>query len=472
MRAITLRPASLTPALAALVLCAAVGASISLRAGYAPLLIAGAAAALFAMRWRAGVVLLLIVLPFSGVPAFLAGSAGLGWRDVCVVAPLYLAFGLEMTRSRERILPDLGIAIAALAVFAALVLLQTLRAPNTLAGAIGARVWLAYIPMLAIGYQFVRSETDFALMLKLTALLGLIPATIAIAECVLALRDGSFGPFENMYGAWNLSETQRFVVFTTDAGHLRIPRVPSTFTGVSQYFAFSLVAYAAALALAMRDGSVRWAACALLLAAGAIASGARAAYVAVPAITLLSCALAGRPSSRMLAAAAGSAALCVVASFAVADAAPIARELPSHALVTLNTSLEELRSSFTFFGHGTGWDTNAALRYGGVTEQRYVESWYAKAMLELGVVGLLALAVALTALVRRAVGALRSSHLPANTRRMAAPILALVLVMMALLVKGPYVDLDPMNVYFWLLLGALFALFRASSGTHSARGVA
>jgi hypothetical protein len=34
--------------------------------------------------------------------------------------------------------------------------------------------------------------------------------------------------------------------------------------------------------------------------------------------------------------------------------------------------------------------------------------------------------------------------------------------MMALLVKGPYIDLDPLNVYFWLLLGAVFGLFRAN----------
>jgi hypothetical protein len=28
------------------------------------------------------------------------------------------------------------------------------------------------------------------------------------------------------------------------------------------------------------------------------------------------------------------------------------------------------------------------------------------------------------------------------------------------LFKGPYVDLDPMNVYFWLLIGMLFGLYR------------
>jgi hypothetical protein len=39
----------------------------------------------------------------------------------------------------------------------------------------------------------------------------------------------------------------------------------------------------------------------------------------------------------------------------------------------------------------------------------------------------------------------------------------LLLVVMVLLVKGPYVDLDPLNVYFWLLLGAVFGLFRVNA---------
>jgi hypothetical protein len=286
---------------------------------------------------------------------------------------------------------------------------------------------------------------------------------------VLAVRGGGFGPFERMYGAWNLTETQRFVVFTTDAGHLRIPRVPSTFTGVSQYFAFSLVAYAAAVAMAMREGSARWTAIALVLAAGAIASGARAAYVAVPAIAALSLALAGRPSMRLAAIGAGAAVCCGIVAFALFDGMQIARELPSHAGVTLRTSVDELRSGFTLVGHGTGWDTNAALRYGGVTERRYVESWYAKTMIELGILGLMAIVVAFTAIALGLLRGLRMPSISVEGRRTAAPIVALIAVVMALLVKGPYVDLDPLNVYFWLLIGATFGLFRV---TADAGGVA
>ena len=255
MRSLQMQRSMLVPAFVATLLCAAAGAAMSLRLSYAPILIVGGAAALLALRWRAGVIVLLVMLPFSGVPAFLLGSGGLMLRDVCIVAPLYVAFAVEMTRSREKLAPEMGVALAALGVFAGLVIAQSLRSPTVLSGAIGVRVWLAYIPMLAIGYHFVQTRTDFETVLKLTAVLGLIPAALAVAEFAFAVTQGDFGPFERIYGLWTLADTQRFLVISTGDGRLVIPRVPSTFTSVSQYSGFSLVAFAAALAMALRGGS-------------------------------------------------------------------------------------------------------------------------------------------------------------------------------------------------------------------------
>ncbi len=449
----------IVPALAALLVCGAAGAAMSLRLSYAPLMIVGAAAALLALQWRAGVIVLLLALPFSGVPAFMAGSGGLVLRDVCIVAPLYVTFAVEMTRLRGRLAPEMGIALFALALFAALVVVQSLLSPTVLAGAIGVRVWLAYIPMLAIGYHFVRTRADFETMLKLTAILGLVPAALAIAECALAVTQGNFGPFEHIYGAWEIKDTQRFVVFTTSDGHLRIPRVPSTFTSVSQYFGFSLVAFTAALAMALRGGSVRWSVCAALLAAGALASGARSAYVGVPAVAVLSIALSGIRQSRAMALGVLTIVACGIVAAAQTDAMSIALAVPSHVGVTLRTAAYEMRSSFTLAGHGTGWDTNAALRYGGVTERRYIENWYAKAMLELGIGGLIAITVAFASIAWALLRGLPRLDTP--SRRMAAPFVAMMLITMVLLFKGPYIDLDPLNVYVWLLLGAVFGLYRA-----------
>jgi hypothetical protein len=446
---------TLAPAIVALLLAATAGALMASSVAYAPLLIAGCAAALVSTRWRDGVVVLLCALPFAGAPAFVAGEPGLAVRDLCVVAPVYAGFAIEMTRSGDRALPAATVAMVALGLFAALVVVQVLRAPNALSGAIGARVWLAYLPMLAIGYRFARWADGFEAILRITALLGLVPASIALAECAYAVGRGDFGPLENLYGAWQLTETQRFVVFTTGDAHLRVPRVPATFTGVTQYFGFSLVAFAAALGMAYRRGGA-WALCALVLAAGALASGARAGYVAVPAIAVLSFVLSGPLRSRPHAFVVAGACYVLFALIIGSAIAGIAQAVPSHVVVSLRAAADELTSSFSLFGHGTGWDTNAALRYGGVDERRYIENWYAKAMLELGVAGLACIVIAFAAFAAAAWRALRS--LDPETKRLAAPTVALLAVAAVLLLKGPYIDLDPLNVYFWLLLGAVFGL--------------
>jgi hypothetical protein len=111
-------------------------------------------------------------------------------------------------------------------------------------------------------------------------------------------------------------------------------------------------------------------------------------------------------------------------------------------------------------GHGTGWDTQAALRYGGSASKRYVENWYAKAALELGIGGLAAIVVAMASLQWRLLA--RLHRIEPAARRVAAPMCALLLVMMATLFKGPLLDLDPLNVYFWLIIGMLLSATQLS----------
>lgn len=98
------------------------------------------------------------------------------------------------------------------------------------------------------------------------------------------------------------------------------------------------------------------------------------------------------------------------------------------------------------------------------------ENWYAKAALELGIPGLLAIAVALGALLWSLVRSLR--RMDAGSRRLAAPLCALLLVTAVALFKGPYIDLDPMNVYFWLLAGVVAGIARCSmaAGGQDAEG--
>lgn len=183
----------------------------------------------------------------------------------------------------------------------------------------------------------------------------------------------------------------------------------------------------------------------------------------VPAIAVLGLALAGARPARLVAAIAVVLLVMAVALAAGgADPLLVAKLLPEHVHVTLSHGWAEMRSSLTAFGHGTGWDTNAALRYGEGGQRRYIENWFAKSSLELGVLGLLSVTVALAALLAHLLRPLRS--LDPGARQLAAPVFALLALTAVSLFKGPFIDFDPLNVYFWLFAGMLAGLYRTARG--------
>jgi hypothetical protein len=467
MTAFRFERSQVPPAALALLVCAVAGATVAVRAPAAPLIGIAVALALVSLDWRYGVTALLVVLPFSGVPVFMAGRAGLAVRDAAIVVPLYMAFALATTRWRDAVLPRMGIALPALTLFAIIVLAHVAVSPSLVVGAIGTKVWLAYIPMIAVGYHFVRSRADFERALRLTALLGLLPAAIAVAEWFIATRypqtgvwTNNFGPFRHLYGSWYAEVSTSGVAWPVGGHTFIVPRVPSTFTSSTQYYLFGMVAFAGGLSQALRTGSPRWTLCAFALAMGVVASGQRQSYVAVPLMAVVSLLLArsGRNQIVVLALA-GCGSLIVLTALGSAPMTLLSA-IPGHAREQMATAWGEFQGSLSggIVGHGTGWDTQAALRYGGSASTRYIENWYAKAVLELGFAGLAAIAVALASLQWRLLTALRG--IDATSRRAAAPLCVLLLVMTATLFKGPVLDLDPLNVYFWLLIGMLLSYVR------------
>lgn len=465
-------------AASALVLCAFAGVAAGVRTPMAPLFGISVVLALVSLAaWRNGVTALLVVLPFSGLPVFMAGQSGLAVRDLAIVVPLYAAFALWATDRRTAPLPPLGIALPALALFAALVVAHVALAPSLAIGAVGAKVWLAYVPMIAVGYHYIRTPADWDRALRLTALIGLVPAGIALGEWFIAAHhpqtgvwSNNFGPFRHLYGSWYAQVRTSGLALPAGSHTFVVPRVPSTFTSSTQFYLFSMVAYAAGLSQALRHGRLVWIACACVLAAGVIASGERQAYVAMPALTAASLLVAGSGRTQLAVMAAAGAALGLALLALGGAPLTVLSLLPAHAHVELVTASRELLASARtgLVGYGTGWDTQAALRYGGSASKRYVENWYGKAVLELGIVGLAAIVVALGSLQLRLFASL--PRVDASTRRGAAPICVLLLAMVATLFKGPVLDLDPLNVYFWLLTGMLLSyvqIARTNNGATS-----
>ena len=116
-------------------------------------------------------------------------------------------------------------------------------------------------------------------------------------------------------------------------------------------------------------------------------------------------------------------------------------------------------SHHLFLGSGTGSDTNAARYVSGAFSATggWQESYLAKSILELGIVGLALIAAVLGSIVVRGFRIRRRLRDP-GLIAMASAILGLMIWGIAYTVKAQYLDFDPLNLYFWLFTGVLFKL--------------
>ena len=110
------------------------------------------------------------------------------------------------------------------------------------------------------------------------------------------------------------------------------------------------------------------------------------------------------------------------------------------------------------FGNGAGMNTGSArYAFDDPSSFKAFENYYAKAVYELGVAGLI---IVLALFVILIIYGYRIHHRIKDTelRSCSAAILAFIVTMMLNSFKGWQIDLDPVNVYFWLFAGILLKL--------------
>lgn len=424
--------------------------------------------------WRRAVYGLLLFLPFSGIPYLLLYPSvrpALVLKDLVFVLPAYAGF-LAGRGERGRVEPGVIPAVL-LALFALLVAIQVFNPalPNRLVGLIGAKVWLFYVPCCLLAYHLVETRADLARLLGVMSVAAIVPALIGVAEAVLVYA-GHPDLVYRWYGGAAESATQGFVQFNfVDGGSLR--RIPSTFSFVAQYFGFAVsmvaVTYAWWRGFLARTrlapvGAAIW----LLLLLAGLLSGARAAFVFLPFLMAVAVLLEARglrlPVGRLMV----PSALLVGVTVVVLGAG--AGTLLSH---SFEVGFGELQKVFldgfrngiasTLTGLGTGIDTNAARYAFDQTTQftgpggTWYESWYVKAYVELGLAGLV-LVVAILGQVLVAGLRRHAALVDPGLRAVSASLLGLLVFILLYGLKGQVVDLDPTNVYFWLVVGVLAKL--------------
>jgi hypothetical protein len=426
--------------------------------------------------WRPLLVGLLLYLPFSGLPTLIlypdTGPSALV-KDVLFVIPAYVgAIALALSGRESLRVP--GAPLVLLGSLALLVLVQALNPsiPKPLVALIGIKVWLFYLPLLWLGYHFTGSRATVQRLLMAMVAVAMIPCVIGIAEAVLVQTHGREFVY-GLYGPASEAATQGYAGFGFANGGSLL-RLPSIFQFVGQYWLFCTATIAIGYAAwrGNRDNRALAVLGPLAIAIAVLASmttGLRAAFIFSPFLLLLIALLEGASIGRMFAYASGSVAAVLSALLILGvPAGPLAELIGTHTAFIFDFFGDGFGYAVdhALLGLGTGVDSNGISHAFGSESHAVIyatvgdvwwESWYLKAFLELGLIGLLVLLALLFSLLRRSLSAHRQISDP-ELRSMSAAFVALFIWNVIYALKTAYVDLDPMAIYIWFFLGMQWRL--------------
>jgi hypothetical protein len=424
--------------------------------------------ALIFARWQRGLYWLVTYLPFAGAVTIALNLwwASLLFKDIFFVIPLYIAFFARFVFVSECLT---GFPRRVAYLMLCLLILTIVQARNSgvanpIMALIGLKVWLFYIPICLVAYAFVDSFERMLGLFRLLVVLSFIPAAVALVEILMVHQFGYLTAMQMVYGAAASEATQGFSVFRVGQGSFG--RIPSVFTFETQFLGYSLAMLIPAYVLWRADPSPRWrrlGSCALLTAAlDTLLSGSRGAYIFTPLILTLVF-LFDRGVAGLLAAICGAAVLTWTTAGAIFGIAlwhmygVVGGLFSDYARSAAYGGLVQAIAAAPL-GMGTGTNTGAA-RYALADPDAFIgiENYYAKAAYELGIPGLLVVAGLFLTIIFISLKA-RGKMLTPNLRCGANALLAFLVAIFLISFKGWQIDLDPVNVYYWLFAGILLKL--------------
>ena len=422
------------------------------------------------LRWETGLKQLVIILCFGGIVSVNLGSGSYAiiFRDAFIVLPLYIGFvnSAEGQQALKYLPTDIS---AILVLFLTVIFICVFASPfvNVATLLIGLKVWLFYIPFLAVGVALATRPELLVRFFRTILLWGFAAAAIGLVQSLLVRLVGYQQVMEWFFGANAIKVTQDFTVFDVAGG---IYRIPGTFSFVSQYANFLYLYLIVAIIETHIEPDSLYRQIAqigvvLALVAGLLC-GARQQILLFPA-TMMIFALGGLLSRRLLViapvAVVVGGAIIAVSGLDLVQYFFVGRDLAGE--YSENFVGRELLSGLDFgvLGGGIGTSTTAARYALGFTTDATsavgLESYYGKAGAELGWFGFDAIALLMAVVMLRAI----VSVLQNFTRRSHA-VVAPVAVFLAYIVvssfKGSPLDTDPGNIFFWLFLGVLVGVSR------------
>lgn len=419
-------------------------------------------------KWQRALWMLILYVPFgSGIALMLRPNPfGALFKDFLFVLPVYAVFLLFHMREFRNVRIPNPISLM-FVLFAAVVLLQMFNPSmrDLVAGAVGIKVWLLYIPLAYLASAMIIRAEDLVGILRAATAVAIIPCGIGILQFIMSTAIGYEVTMTMFYGHNAGAATQNFTTFQMGTDFFRIP---STFSFVTQYSGFALMMLAVTYMHQSVEPHPGWRLFAQIATGvifiAAILSGARSNFLFAPMLLLVILFLDAKLKRLALWLIVGPFVMITTLNVAGLDVFTIANK--TGGLVTNYGSdliIPDLIKSLTNFplGQGVGTNTGASRNLMSASEiallQPMIEGYYAKAIVELGIPGLIILLAILTSLSFYGLGIHQRLRDP-MARSCSAAITGFIIVMAIHSFKGWQIDLDPINVWYWILVGILFRL--------------
>lgn len=422
------------------------------------------------VRWRWGFIGLLVFLPFAGLVSlrFHSIKEALLLKDLIFVLPAYASFFFFHRRDKRRIAVPKAV-LWAMGFLTLLVLLQLMNPEiaNMTVAAIGLKIWLFYMPLLFLTSAYVDSREDLARLLRILVVIAIIPCAIGILQWFGAMTFGFEATMESFYD----EEAARAATnnFGTHVYGGKLFRIPSTFTFNSQYFGYTMGMVVFSYCLMRSDPSPHWRRFGLVMIGFCVTasalSGARGALVFIPFLLVMTAFLDQRLT--------GILGMVIAVPVIILTALHLGGLDPQITYGATGTLVNDYSKDIVYeniinaflqhpLGIGTGMNTGAA-RHAYSSDTRayaqlsFLENYYAKAMVELGFIGLPAALAVFATIIVKGLGVMRGIK-DRGLRGAAAALVAFFIVIAIHSGKGWQVDYDPINIYLWVFAGILFKL--------------
>lgn len=418
-------------------------------------------------------------LPFSGTVTYgLGGSAILQLAKDAIFYPALLGVVVFCIKQKQPLIVPTAIKLplVALGTFLMAVLLlvngsQQLSADGEapiFLGILGLKALIGYLLLIPCIYYLIRDKEDLYFLLRAQVILIITCCAMGFIQYMM-LRSGTCagtqGDGEDLFRA--SLQARCFVggslLYAPSQGQVRLP---GTFVAPWQWGWFLISSAFFAFGTAFNDRSFLWRILGLVSMAMvmmmSVLSGQRIALALVPVALGTLLVLTGQIVNlkRFLPVGIG---LFLISSFLVArDPAVLGERIASfqsrwEASPPQAFIIEQLDWAWNaqqgVLGRGLGRATNAARMFG---KTQLVETYHAKVLYEVGIVGLVLLLILFTVLIIAGFRAYRSIQDP-NLKGYGASMWVFVLFISYFPYYYP-LDVDPVNVYYWLAAGIVLKL--------------